>query len=38
MEKLTRDILGQTFNATVDAKKTTEKILAIANFSDKQQV
>jgi hypothetical protein len=38
MEKLTRDILGQTFNATIDAKKTTGKILAIANFSNKQQV
>ncbi|MGI0482946.1 hypothetical protein ACN4EE_19450 [Geminocystis sp. CENA526] len=38
MEKLTRDILGQTFHATVDTKKTTGKILAIANFVDKQQV
>lgn len=25
MEKLTRDILGQTYNATVDAKKNYRK-------------
>lgn len=27
MEKLTRDILGQTFNATVDTKKLQKKYL-----------
>lgn len=38
MEKLARNILGQTLSATFEKKTTTGKILAIAHFADKEQV
>jgi len=38
MDKLTRNILGQTVFATLEKKTTTGRVLAIAKIGDKEQV